>query len=226
MAPTRRAKPDPGRAAIELVEGETLQIQAAHEGVLDRDIYYQIISKKTAAPFVACTELAQPSPARRANGSPRSASTLNLGLAFQVIDDVLDLSGDAQPWARTLGLTSRRGAALLLCATVERMPLHRGVGHAGYGPARNPARAIATDCHRDRPPKPASCRACPGQPGNLAADSGPRRATGARQASHPRPSAPQPLPAAQMPAARLFERRVRASWRVDADGSGTPSRRR
>ncbi|MEW6581096.1 MAG: polyprenyl synthetase family protein [Chloroflexota bacterium] len=101
------------RAAIELVEGETLQIQAARQGVLDRDTYYQIISKKTAALFVACTELGA-----TVAGAPRewiaalSAYAFNLGLAFQIIDDVLDLSGDAQTLGKNAGIDLAQGRGI------------------------------------------------------------------------------------------------------------------
>ncbi len=101
------------RAAIELVEGETLQIQASRQGVLDRDTYYQIISKKTAALFVACTELGA-----TVAGAPREwiaalrDYAFNLGLAFQIIDDVLDLSSDAQTLGKNAGIDLAQGRGI------------------------------------------------------------------------------------------------------------------
>jgi len=101
------------RAAIQLVEGETLQIQAARQGVLDRDTYYEIIAKKTAALFVACTELG----ATAAGAPPEwvqalSTYAFNLGLAFQIVDDILDLIGDAQTLGKNAGMDLPQGRGL------------------------------------------------------------------------------------------------------------------
>jgi len=100
-------------AAIELVEGETLQIQAARAGALDRETYYQVISKKTAALFVACTELGA-----TVAGAPSGwiaalrDYAFNLGLAFQIVDDVLDLSGDSQTLGKNAGIDLAQGRGI------------------------------------------------------------------------------------------------------------------
>lgn len=101
------------RAAIQLVEGETLQIQAARRGTLDRDTYYEIIAKKTAALFVACTELGA-----TVAGAPAewvqalSTYAFNLGLAFQIVDDILDLIGDTQTLGKDAGVDLPQGRGL------------------------------------------------------------------------------------------------------------------
>jgi geranylgeranyl pyrophosphate synthase len=100
------------KAAIDLVEGETLQINAAKQGQLDRDTYYEIIAKKTASLFVACTKLG----AVAANAPDEAVQALstyayNLGLAFQIIDDA-DLIADPKLLAKTWGSISRRDAVL------------------------------------------------------------------------------------------------------------------
>lgn len=102
------------KAAIELVEGETLQIHAAKQGLLDQDTYFEIIAKKTAALFVACVELG----AMAANASAEWLNALreyafNLGLAFQITDDVLDLIADPATLGKNAGidLTQGRGIA-------------------------------------------------------------------------------------------------------------------
>ena len=98
------------RAATELVEGETLQIHAAREGTLDRAVYYEIIAKKTASLFVAAAELG----ANAANAPQDWIEALrqyafNLGLAFQITDDVLDLVGDAAQLGKTAGIDVNQG---------------------------------------------------------------------------------------------------------------------
>jgi octaprenyl-diphosphate synthase len=98
------------RAAIELVEGETLQIQASRQGMLDRDAYFEIIAKKTAALFVACVELG----ALAADANPEWIKALkqyafNLGLAFQITDDVLDLIADPEQVGKNVGIDLSQG---------------------------------------------------------------------------------------------------------------------
>jgi len=105
------------KAAIQLVEGETLQIQAARQGTLDRDTYMEIIARKTAALFVACTELGT-----RAAGAPEawidalSQYAYYLGLAFQITDDVLDLVADPQQLGKNAGVDLGQGRGIAAVA--------------------------------------------------------------------------------------------------------------
>jgi len=101
------------KACIQLVEGETLQIQASKRGVLDRDTYFEIISKKTAALFVACAKLG----AAAAGAAPEWIEALgqfafNLGLAFQITDDVLDLVADARQLGKNTGVDRPQGRGI------------------------------------------------------------------------------------------------------------------
>jgi len=101
------------KACIELVEGETLQIQVSKRGVLDRDTYFEIISKKTAALFVACARLG----ATAAKASHESIEALaqfafRLGLAFQITDDILDLVADTQQLGKNTGVDRRQGRGI------------------------------------------------------------------------------------------------------------------
>jgi octaprenyl-diphosphate synthase len=100
-------------AAVELVEGETLQIEASKQGTLDRDLYFEIIAKKTAALFVAAIQLGAV-----AAGAPveyveaLQTYAFNLGLAFQIIDDVLDLVADAGQLGKNAGIDIEQGRGL------------------------------------------------------------------------------------------------------------------
>jgi len=115
------------KAAIALVEGETLQIHAAKQGTLDRDTYYEIIAKKTAALFVACTQIGA-----IAAGAPQhyldalSDYAFNLGLAFQITDDILDLIADPEQLGKNAGidLSQGRGIAAAVFRSVE--DAHKG----------------------------------------------------------------------------------------------------
>ena len=97
-------------ATVALVEGETLQASAVKENNFTREVYYRIIARKTAALFRASGELG----ARLANGTSQQVEALanfgyNVGLAFQIIDDVLDLTGDTEQLGKTAGIDLEQG---------------------------------------------------------------------------------------------------------------------
>lgn len=101
------------RASTALVEGETMQIQAAREGTFDAATYFEIISRKTAALFVASAELG----ATAANPPAAWVSALsqyafNLGIAFQLIDDVLDLASDSAHLGKNAGIDIAQGRGI------------------------------------------------------------------------------------------------------------------
>jgi geranylgeranyl pyrophosphate synthase len=94
----------------ELVEGETLQAAAAKEGKLNRETYARIIAKKTASLFAGAAKLG----AKLGNGTPQQVEALyqygfNLGLAFQIVDDILDLIADSQKLGKTAGIDIAQG---------------------------------------------------------------------------------------------------------------------
>ncbi len=124
------------KAAIELVEGETLQIHAAKEGTLDRDTYYEIIAKKTAALFVACAEmgtLAADAPQDQRDALARYA--FDLGLAFQITDDILDLIADPEQIGKNAGIDLVQGRGLAAAIV-------RGGEGDGNGRQFQPAKAV------------------------------------------------------------------------------------
>ncbi len=92
-------------ATIALVEGETLQAAAAKEGELSREVYFKIIARKTAALFQAGAMLG----GKLANATQAQVDALgqygyNIGLAFQIIDDILDLIADDEQLGKTAGI--------------------------------------------------------------------------------------------------------------------------
>ena len=83
------------KAAAVIAEGEVLQLNAARALTVDTARYFAIIEAKTAELFAAACEvgpcLAGAEPSKR---EALRLYGLNLGIAFQLIDDVLDYSGD------------------------------------------------------------------------------------------------------------------------------------
>ena len=101
-------------ATVALVEGETLQAQAVKENNFTREVYYQIIGRKTAALFSAAAEIG----ARMANAPQNVTKTLTefgykIGLAFQIVDDVLDIIGDENLLGKTSGIDVEQGRGYL-----------------------------------------------------------------------------------------------------------------
>jgi octaprenyl-diphosphate synthase len=80
--------------ARRMSRGELLQIAKARKLDITEEIYFDMITDKTAALFSACCELAAVTSG--ADGETRSQLRLfgeKLGLAFQIRDDVLDFEG-------------------------------------------------------------------------------------------------------------------------------------
>lgn len=110
MAPYRDLNIILAEATIALVEGETLQAAAAKEGHLNREIYYQIIARKTAALFKAGAQLGgELASATREQIDALGRFGFNIGLAFQIIDDILDLVADSAQLGKTAGIDLMQG---------------------------------------------------------------------------------------------------------------------
>jgi len=102
------------RASRVIAEGEVLQLTRSHDLNLPQDTYLEIIRAKTAELFAAAAEAG----AVAAGASPEQCRNLrrfgqNLGLAFQLVDDALDYSGDAGTLGKNSGDDFREGKATL-----------------------------------------------------------------------------------------------------------------
>jgi geranylgeranyl pyrophosphate synthase len=122
MAPYKDLNIVLAEATVALVEGETLQASAVKEMNFSREVYYRIIALKTAALFKAAACLG----AQLANASDKIVDAMgqfgyNLGLAFQITDDVLDLTADSHQLGKTAGidLTQGRGYAAAYSASAQ-----------------------------------------------------------------------------------------------------------
>ncbi len=87
-----------------IAEGEVLQLLNVHNADLTDADYLQVIQYKTAKLFEAAAQLgAIISHASAMDEKALSLYGMHLGTAFQLIDDVLDLSGDAQEIGKNIG---------------------------------------------------------------------------------------------------------------------------
>ena len=93
-----------GETVNQLAEGEILQLQHVHNPDVDEAAYMQVIKNKTAALFAASTM----SGAVLAGADPDLQRRMqmfgeHLGYAFQIADDVLDYTADAEQLGKNLG---------------------------------------------------------------------------------------------------------------------------
>jgi len=97
-----------------IAEGEVMQLMNMHNASLDEAGYLQVIRSKTAKLFEASARVG----AILAGSSPDMEEACAdygqaLGTAFQVIDDILDYTGDAEVMGKNLGDDLREGKATL-----------------------------------------------------------------------------------------------------------------
>jgi octaprenyl-diphosphate synthase len=102
------------RASRVIAEGEVLQLSRAHDLNLSQATYLEIITAKTAELFAAAAEAGAVSAgANAAQSAALRAYGLNLGLAFQLADDVLDYGGATETLGKNAGDDFREGKATL-----------------------------------------------------------------------------------------------------------------
>ncbi len=101
-------------AAAVIAEGEVMQLAAAKNTSTTEDEYLAIINAKTAALFLAAAEVGGALPNRPAEQQAALRSYgKNLGLAFQLVDDALDYSGDSKQLGKSVGDDFREGKITL-----------------------------------------------------------------------------------------------------------------
>lgn len=143
-------------ATVLLVEGETLQAVAAKSGQIDRETYKKIISRKTASLFRAAAEMGSlVAGADEAVAGHLSEYAHNLGLAFQIVDDVLDIVGDPETMGKPVGADLPQGMGAVALhngrrvhsgiAEVEADPLQELMGRLRESGAVEVARAEAEE---------------------------------------------------------------------------------
>jgi octaprenyl-diphosphate synthase len=101
-------------AAAVIAEGEVMQLAAAKNLETTEDDYLAVIRAKTAALFAAATEVG-PLLAERPKAEVAACRSygLNLGIAFQLVDDVLDYGGASARLGKNTGDDFREGKITL-----------------------------------------------------------------------------------------------------------------
>lgn len=140
-------------ATTVIAEGEVLQLLNVHDPDVSLDRYLQVVRYKTAKLFEAAAQVgAIISGVTPAQETAAAAYGRHIGTAFQLIDDVLDYSGDVQALGKNVGDDLREGKPtlplirVLETGTVAQRDLIRQAIETGDADFEAVARAIhATD---------------------------------------------------------------------------------
>lgn len=101
-------------AAVVIAEGEVMQLSAAKDTQTSEDDYLAVIRAKTAALFGAACEVGAILGQRsKAEVAACRSYGLNLGIAFQLIDDALDYGGTSAKLGKNVGDDFREGKITL-----------------------------------------------------------------------------------------------------------------
>ena len=101
-------------AAATIAEGEVMQLAAAKNTATTEDEYLAVVRGKTAELFAAACEVG-PVIANRPKAEQTACRSvgMNLGIAFQLVDDVLDYGGKAAKLGKNVGDDFREGKITL-----------------------------------------------------------------------------------------------------------------
>jgi octaprenyl-diphosphate synthase len=101
-------------AAVVIAEGEVMQLSAAKNTATTEDEYLAVVRAKTAELFAAACEVG---PALTARSKDEQAACrsfgMNLGVAFQLVDDALDYGGKSAKLGKNVGDDFREGKITL-----------------------------------------------------------------------------------------------------------------
>jgi octaprenyl-diphosphate synthase len=103
-----------GEVTNTLCEGELVQLSRRHDLSLDTETYFEIVRRKTAVLVGAACELgARLSGASTADVAAWRRFGEQLGVAFQIQDDLLDLLGDEATVGKSIGRDLEKGKLTL-----------------------------------------------------------------------------------------------------------------
>jgi len=100
--------------SLSMIEGEILEIQRHADLRVTADDHLDIIRRKTAALFSACLRIgAMLAEAGEAKERALASYGLNLGICFQMVDDLLDLTADEKVLGKPVANDLREGKLTL-----------------------------------------------------------------------------------------------------------------
>jgi octaprenyl-diphosphate synthase len=99
---------------LRMIEGELYQLTKTGDAAITEEEHFEIIRRKTAYLFSGCAEIG----GLLGNCTPEQRIALreygfNLGIAFQIVDDVLDYTADASALGKPIGGDLREGKVTL-----------------------------------------------------------------------------------------------------------------
>lgn len=101
-------------ASAVIAEGEVLQLMTANDPQASEEAYLEVIRSKTATLFAAASQVGAVVADRPSKEEEALESFgMNLGIAFQLIDDVLDYSAKQAQLGKTVGDDFREGKVTL-----------------------------------------------------------------------------------------------------------------
>jgi octaprenyl-diphosphate synthase len=97
-------------ASAVIAEGEVLQLMTTNDTETSEEAYLDVIRAKTATLFAAATTIGAVVAERpKAEEEALESYGMNLGIAFQLVDDVLDYSADQEALGKTVGDDFKEG---------------------------------------------------------------------------------------------------------------------
>lgn len=114
----------------DIAEGEVLQLQHQHNPAATEDDYLRIIDGKTSRLFMMATQGAAILQDKTEYMQVLGDFGQHFGNAFQIIDDVLDYSGDSEVMGKNLGDDLAEGKPTL--PTIKALELLKDSNDAGY----------------------------------------------------------------------------------------------
>ena len=106
-----------------IAEGEVLQLLTTNDSATSEQAYLEVVRAKTAELFAAACRIGAVVAGRpQAEEEALRTFGLNLGIAFQIVDDVLDYSAEQKRLGKTVGDDFREGKVTLPVI----LAIHRG----------------------------------------------------------------------------------------------------
>jgi octaprenyl-diphosphate synthase len=101
-------------ATLHMIEGELFQLTKNFDAAITEDEHFEIIRRKTAYLFGGSAQIGgMLGPTTKEQQEALRDYGFNLGIAFQLVDDLLDFTGDAEALGKPIGADLREGKMTL-----------------------------------------------------------------------------------------------------------------